>query len=100
MPGGLAPPGPAERGDRGDGTEPVAAVGRGDEQDVRRLLEAGADPDTLTEDGLPVLCRAIAAHDADVADALVEAGADPDRGLPDCTTPLERAVDGGSHRRW
>ncbi|MFJ8184542.1 ankyrin repeat domain-containing protein [Streptomyces sp. NPDC096105] len=71
----------------------MAAVGRGDEQDVRRLLEAGADPDTLTEDGLPVLCRAIAAHDAD---ALVEAGADPDRGLPDGTTPLGRAVDGGS----
>ncbi|CAL9393092.1 hypothetical protein C1708_06675 [Streptomyces sp. DH-12] len=57
----------------GDGTELVAAVGRGDEQDVRRFLEAGADPDTLTEDGLPVLCRAIAAHDAGVADHRVRA---------------------------
>ncbi|MEV1079700.1 hypothetical protein AB0I98_15860 [Streptomyces sp. NPDC050211] len=31
-----------------------------------------------------------------VAEALVEAGADPDRALPDGTTPLERAVAGGS----
>ncbi len=43
-----------------------------------------------------MLCRAIAAHEADVAEALVEAGADQDRELPDGTTPLVRAVDGGS----
>ncbi len=78
------------------GAELVAAVGRGDEQDVRRLLEAGADPDTLAEDGLPVLCGAIAAYEAGVADALVEAGADVTRELADGTTPLTRAVDGGS----
>ncbi|GGP98403.1 hypothetical protein GCM10010233_13560 [Streptomyces pseudogriseolus] len=78
------------------GAELTAAVGRGDEQDVRRLLEAGADPDTLAEDGLPVLCRAITAYEAGVADALVEAGADVTRELADGTTPLTRAVDGGS----
>ncbi|QER86747.1 ankyrin repeat domain-containing protein [Streptomyces tendae] len=78
------------------GAELVAAVGRGDEQAVRRLLEAGTDPDTRTAEGLPVLCRAIAAYEADVAEALVEAGADQDRELPDGTTPLVRAVDGGS----
>ncbi|ALV48852.1 hypothetical protein ASR50_05210 [Streptomyces sp. 4F] len=78
------------------GAELVAAVGRGDAEGVRRLLEGGAAPDTVAEDGLPVLCRAIDAYEADVAEALVEAGADQDRELPDGTTPLMRAVDGGS----
>ncbi|MET9468458.1 ankyrin repeat domain-containing protein [Streptomyces sp. NPDC006544] len=78
------------------GRELVAAVGRGDAEDVTVLLEAGADPDTVTDDGLPVLCLAVGAHDAAVASALVGRGADPDRRLPDGTTPLLRAVDGGS----
>jgi hypothetical protein len=38
----------------------------------------------------------VAACDAPVAEALVEGGADTDRVLPDGTTPLWRAVDGGS----
>ncbi|MFE1509741.1 HEAT repeat domain-containing protein [Streptomyces sp. NPDC058726] len=79
-----------------DGTAIVAAVGSGDAEAVTRLLEAGADPDTLDDDGLPVLCRAVAAYDAAVAEALVAGDADPDRGLPDGTTPLVRAIDGGS----
>ncbi|MFE7778519.1 ankyrin repeat domain-containing protein [Streptomyces sp. NPDC057445] len=79
-----------------DGTELVAAVRRGDAEAVAALLEAGAAPDTVTDDGLPVLCLAVAAHDAAVAGALVEGGADPDRRLLDGTTPLVRAVDGGS----
>ncbi|MFE9876893.1 HEAT repeat domain-containing protein [Streptomyces sp. NPDC005784] len=79
-----------------DGTELVAAVRRGDAESVTGLLEAGAAPDTVTDDGLPVLCLAVAAYDAGVAQALVEGGADPDRRLPDGTTPLVRAVDGGS----
>ncbi|MFI2425332.1 HEAT repeat domain-containing protein [Streptomyces sp. NPDC018955] len=79
-----------------DGKALVAAVGSGDAEAVTRLLEAGADPDTLADDGLPVLCRAVAAYDEDVADALVQGGADPDRILPDGTTPLVRAIDGGS----
>ncbi|MFE3122658.1 ankyrin repeat domain-containing protein [Streptomyces hydrogenans] len=79
-----------------DGAELVAAVRRGDAEAVAALLEAGATPDTPTEDGLPVLCLAIAAYDAAVAEALVEGGADPDRTLPDGTTPLTRAVAGGS----
>ncbi|MFI2908018.1 HEAT repeat domain-containing protein [Streptomyces sp. PDY-4] len=74
----------------------VAAVGGGAAEAVTRLLEAGADPDTLADDGLPVLCRAVATYDVAVADALVEGGADPDRSLPDGTTPLVRAIDGGS----
>ncbi|MGW3394951.1 ankyrin repeat domain-containing protein [Streptomyces hydrogenans] len=81
---------------RTDGAELVAAVRRGDAEAVAALLEAGGHPDTPTEDGLPVLCLAIAAYDAAVAEALVEGGADPDRTLPDGTTPLTRAVEGGS----
>ncbi|MGK5697778.1 hypothetical protein ACSNOJ_33655 [Streptomyces sp. URMC 128] len=76
--------------------ELVAAVRRGDADEVRALLESGADPDTL-DDGLAVLCRAVAAYDEPVAKALLEAGADPLRRLPDGSSPLLRAVDGGSH---
>ncbi|MFH9006517.1 hypothetical protein ACH4E5_25180 [Streptomyces afghaniensis] len=76
--------------------ELVAAVRRGDVDEVTALLESGADPDTL-EDGLPVLCLAVAAYDRPVAEALLQAGADPLRRLPDGSTPLTRAVDGGSH---
>ncbi|EFL32716.1 predicted protein [Streptomyces viridochromogenes DSM 40736] len=76
----------------------VAAVRDGDADEVRASLEAGADPDTVDgTDGLPVLCRAVAAYDEPVVEALLEAGADPLRPLPDGTTPLLRAVDGGSH---
>jgi hypothetical protein len=76
--------------------ELVEAVRRGDADEVTALLESGADPDTLA-DGLPVLCLAVAAYDEPVAEALLQAGADPLRPLPDGSTPLLRAVDGGSH---
>ncbi|MFD5639164.1 hypothetical protein ACFWJM_34160 [Streptomyces sp. NPDC127077] len=68
----------------------------GDAEAVRDLLDRGADPDAVDASGLPVLCGAVAACDAPVAEALVEGGADSDRVLPDGTTPLWRAVDGGS----
>ncbi|WP_031480759.1 HEAT repeat domain-containing protein [Streptomyces bicolor] len=73
-----------------------SAVRAGDAEAVRELLNRGADPDAVDTSGLPVLCVAVAAYDAPVAEALVEGGADPDRVLPDGTTPLWRAVDGGS----
>ncbi|MFF8234485.1 HEAT repeat domain-containing protein [Streptomyces caelestis] len=76
--------------------ELVTAVRRGDADEVRALLASGADPEVL-DDGLPVLCRAVAAYDEPVAEALLQAGADPLRRLPDGSTPLLRAVDGGSH---
>ncbi|QPK49966.1 ankyrin repeat domain-containing protein [Streptomyces gardneri] len=79
-----------------DRTQLVAAVRRGDSEAVTALLEAGAVPDTVADDGLPVLCLAVAAFDTAVACALVEGGADPDRQLPDGTTPLIRAIEGGS----
>ncbi|MEU9573112.1 HEAT repeat domain-containing protein [Streptomyces massasporeus] len=74
----------------------VEAVRRKDPDEVRALLDDGADPDTLAE-GLPVLCLAVAAYDTPVAEALLEGGADPLRPLPDGSTPLARAVDGGAH---
>ncbi|MFJ9828051.1 HEAT repeat domain-containing protein [Streptomyces sp. NPDC101160] len=79
------------------GAELVAAVRAGDADGVRRLLDNGADPNTPTDNGLPVLCLAVEAYDAPVAGALVGAGADQDRELPDGTTPLLRAIEGGSY---
>ncbi|MFD5015865.1 HEAT repeat domain-containing protein [Streptomyces chartreusis] len=73
-----------------------SAVRAGDAEAVRDLLDEGADPNTLDADGLPLLCVAVAAYDEPVAAALVEGGSDPDLPLPDGTTPLWRAVDGGS----
>ncbi|WP_106980978.1 ankyrin repeat domain-containing protein [Streptomyces fulvoviolaceus] len=73
----------------------VAAVRRGDADEVRALLDEGADPDTRA-DGLPLLCLAVAAYDQPVAEALLEGGADPLHPLPDGGTPLLRAVDAGS----
>ncbi|MEU6556103.1 ankyrin repeat domain-containing protein [Streptomyces sp. NPDC046915] len=76
--------------------ELVAAVRRGDADRARRLLDT-ADPDTVDpETGLPLLCTAVAACDEEITRALVDAGADPLRPLPDGSTPLLRAVDGGS----
>ncbi|MFF2616757.1 HEAT repeat domain-containing protein [Kitasatospora sp. NPDC058046] len=74
----------------------IAAVRRGDENAVRMLLEDGADPNAVDEQGTPALCLAIAAFDSLAADCLVEGGADVDRRLPDGTTPRLRAVDSGS----
>lgn len=50
------------------------------------------DPD----DTVAALCAAVAAYDHVTAEELVGGGADPDRVLPDGTTPLLRAVEGGS----
>lgn len=73
-----------------------SAVRAGDAEAVRDLLDKGADPNALDADGVPVLCVAVAAYDEAVAGVLVEGGSDPDLSLPDGTTPLWRAVDGGS----
>jgi hypothetical protein len=74
----------------------VSAVRMGDAEAVRALLDGGASINAVGSDGLPVLCSAVAAYDAAVAEMLVQGGADPDQMLPDGTTPLWRAVDGGS----
>ncbi|MFJ3906887.1 HEAT repeat domain-containing protein [Streptomyces vinaceus] len=69
----------------------AAAVRAGDAEAVRTLLETGADPGRAE-----LLCTAVDAFAYEVAEALVAGGADPDRELPDGTTPLLRAVEGGS----
>ncbi|MFI6648960.1 HEAT repeat domain-containing protein [Streptomyces sp. NPDC050529] len=74
----------------------IDAVRGGDADAVRRLLEAGADPESTDEWGNPALCLAIAAFDEQVTSALTEGGADAERPLPDGTTPLLRAVDCGT----
>ncbi|MGW4876128.1 ankyrin repeat domain-containing protein [Streptomyces sp. NPDC004262] len=77
--------------------ELVAAVRNGDADGVRRLLDDGADPDTPDPDtGAPLLCVAVAACDEEVVHALTDAGADPLAALSDGSTPVGRAVDGGS----
>ncbi|MFB4425765.1 ankyrin repeat domain-containing protein [Streptomyces sp. QL37] len=73
----------------------AAAVRERDAAAVGELLAAGSDPDALGEDGLPLLCAAVASYGVPVAEALVAGGADPYRRLPDGSTPLRRAVDGG-----
>ncbi|MFJ8886102.1 HEAT repeat domain-containing protein [Streptomyces sp. NPDC102402] len=73
----------------------VAAVRERDAAAVGEFLAAGADPDALGEDGLPLICTALAAYDVPVVEVLVAGGADPYRRLPDGSTPLLRAVDGG-----
>ncbi len=64
----------------------VAAVRAGDLVEVHGLLSAGADPGTVGEDGLPLLCTAVAAPGQRMAEALLGAGAPPDtvdaQGLP------------------
>ncbi|MGW1774733.1 HEAT repeat domain-containing protein [Streptomyces sp. NPDC002104] len=53
------------------------------------------DPDE-DDGGVAALCAAVDAYDHEAAGELVAAGADPGRALPDGTTPLLRAVEGGS----
>ncbi|MFF3595570.1 HEAT repeat domain-containing protein [Kitasatospora indigofera] len=74
----------------------ITAVRSGDENAVRILLDDGADPEVLDEQGTPALCLAISAFNSTIAGCLVGGGADADRRLPDGTTPLLRAVDSGS----
>ncbi|MEU9450589.1 HEAT repeat domain-containing protein [Streptomyces sp. NPDC048277] len=77
--------------------ELVAAVRNGDADGVRRLLDDDTDPDMLDPDaGVPLLCVAVAAYDEKVVDALIDGRADSLALLSDGSTPVQRAVDGGS----
>ncbi|MFF9983924.1 HEAT repeat domain-containing protein [Streptomyces erythrochromogenes] len=55
----------------------AAAVRAGDLAEVHALLGPGSNPDATDEDGLPVLCTAVAAREEEIAEALLRAGADP-----------------------
>jgi ankyrin repeat protein len=47
-----------------------SAVRAGDAEAVRDLLDRGADPDATGENELTVLCDAVAAYDAPVAESV------------------------------
>jgi ankyrin repeat protein/tetratricopeptide (TPR) repeat protein len=80
----------------GDLTEALrTAVDLGDVAEVRRLLAAGADPNTKNSLGTgSMLCMAAYAGDLELARALLDAGADPN--LPD-EAPLVLALDAGHY---
>lgn len=58
---------------------------------VRRLLEAGADPNLATHDGFPSLVRAARNGSPDVVSRLLSAGADPSKAEPGGATALHAA---------
>ena len=65
---------------------------------VRTLLNAGADANTITRRGFPVLLYAAALGDTETVQALIEAGAQIDRSSSmgrETYTPLIYAVRGG-----
>src|SRR6056297_1767082 len=74
----------------------VSAIQAGNVDEVARLLEDGADPDSPDTDGTTPLMLAAARDDTEVVQHLLEAGADPNRARPDRTTALLVAVDGGA----
>ncbi|MGW1871321.1 hypothetical protein ACWCPS_38075 [Streptomyces mauvecolor] len=82
----------------------VSAVRAGDAEAVRALLEEGASPNAVDTDGLPVLCAAVAAYDAPVAEVLVQGGATPTGRCPTerprCDVPLTAAPRRFSRRYW
>ncbi len=65
---------------------------------VRTLLNAGADANTITRRGFPVLVYAAALGDTETVQALIEAGAEIDRSNTqgrETWTPLMYAARGG-----
>ncbi|WP_246126763.1 ankyrin repeat domain-containing protein [Embleya hyalina] len=73
----------------------IAAVRGGDARLTGALLDAGADPDAVDEDGTPALCLAVDAFDVPVVDVLL-GQACLDLAAPDGRTPLLRAIDRGA----
>ncbi|MFD4741598.1 HEAT repeat domain-containing protein [Streptomyces virginiae] len=76
----------------------VVAVRAGDLPGVHALLGPGRNPDAVDEDGLPVLCAAVAAHEEEIAEALLGAGADPEAVDADGTPVLCTAVAAFAYR--
>lgn len=67
----------------------VKAVASGCADAVRTLLSHGADPNTVDDNGYPVLYDAVHAHNHAVTRALLEHGADVRRAGPDDCTLLD-----------
>src|SRR3990172_6362203 len=76
--------------------ELIDAVREGQVRDVTRLLAAGADANTKTDGGMPLLSIAAMKGPAAVADALGKAGADVNAKDNLGWTPLIRAAVGGN----
>ena len=74
-----------------DGVTPLAAaILSGDQEIVELLLSAKADPNTKVQD-MPLLTLALAAADADLAEALLKAGARPEQTSVDGLRPADLA---------
>jgi hypothetical protein len=81
------------------GVRPVhAAAAARDAASMRRLLEAGADPDTPQGGGIVPLHAAALHDDVDTAQVLLDHGADPGRRADDGRDPCDFAVSSGSDR--
>jgi hypothetical protein len=74
----------------------VEAVLAGDDQRIRELVAAGADPNAVDSRGTPLLQRAMRREDHSVYRLLIELGADPTRGDRDGRTALHLATMGRS----
>jgi ankyrin repeat protein len=86
-------------GDPGNqlGVRPVhAAAAARDAAAMRRLLEAGADPDSPQQGGIVPLHAAAMHDDVETARALLDHGADPGRRADDGRDALAFAAEGGA----
>lgn len=74
----------------------VDAAGQQDWQQVRSLLDAGADVNTPRADGVTALLWAAHWNDIDAVEVLLDAGADPNASDDHGVTPLMRASENAS----
>jgi ankyrin repeat protein len=68
------------------------AVEEGTAEDVKALLNKGADANTLTEGGQTLLLRAVVRGDKEITTALLEGGANPEKGGAGNRSPLFTAA--------
>ncbi len=76
----------------------IDAIRRGDQPEVERLLEAGADAGGTGTDGVPPLFVAAATDNLLAAKTLLDRGARPDRGTEQGQTPLMIAAFAGAEK--
>ncbi|XP_023224894.1 protein phosphatase 1 regulatory subunit 12A-like [Centruroides sculpturatus] len=79
-----------------DGCVFLSACAAGDKEEVKHLLDGGADVDTVNVDGLTALHQACIDNNLDMVEFLVEEGANVDKQDNEGWTPLHAAVSCGS----